>query len=284
MSKDKQENKVEDAESIREAMKVLDSGLKNGRIEIPEFKPDESKEVEDMMFDEIVFTARKAKRELFRKRLWFSLASFFLFPKGVRIAIAADYKALMKSCKYLLKNKSKIPKFVSMLEFGVLDAQYDWRESLRYFSGDSVSYRMRPAGCVEKKTSKFRGKPKYMEIKSIFRRMVGEDRDLKQQNLETLRTKENDFMQKVQGVIAKVQEEMGNSTVPFKGEAAFRVEFMKCVNDNMLEEVKIDSYSLDHKIYNECLRLMNLAMDKAWKKRVECTENSKNSSALEGEE
>jgi hypothetical protein len=280
MNKDKQEDKdmkteEVDITEIREAIKILLSGFHLNLVETSKFEPTNI-DIEISLYEEILFAARGAKKDLRKKRIWLFLAGIFLFIKADRIALKKQYKKLTNACKYICKHKKDLKNYVSFVKMGIImDPNNSWIYT-HYYSGDDVACRMRPDGRIERR---FGQNPEYIEVKNGVFERAAEKREKRHFRNVCTSTEEEAFIKKGEEVVKIIQEEMSKPTCgPFKGQEEFRAKFKNIAENSVRKHTNVSAHSLSLKTHTMWLFMLNKAMREAWKVRLECTENSENSS------
>jgi len=156
-----------------------------------------------------------------------------------------------------------------------MDSNSGWART-GYWSGDNVNRRMRPDGSVEMRIGNgLSDHPEYRQITSSMVRNLGENKTAgekyEQQNrFQCSASKEDEFLQKSPGIIDIVSELMSNhNSGPFKGEADFRKSFTKYAESAIITSINVEVYSLSKYAKIQWRQMLDQAMHKAWKKRLE---------------
>lgn len=263
MNKDKQEDKV----NLRQAISVILSI--NAGLDVPIYKARDLKEnetLEDVLMEQMLLMIRAAKKDVRKKRIrMFFIGQFFIQSK-LRSVIKKQLKKENQACRYLLKHKKELRQYMSVVKLGIMDPKSTWLNSC-YNCGDNVHCRINKHGVIEKNITPW-ADPDYKNAQCIYVNRC-------EVYAKTELPKEDDFEslnEKAMVVAQEIALDMANSTEPYKGISAFSCAFKDRV-DARLREMCIEIQSS-----TEWIQSLNMLMDQTWKKRLECTENLKNSS------
>jgi hypothetical protein len=287
--KNKRERKLEKHKEVKSAIKVLLASLEAGLIEIPKYEARDIQEnelYEDVLMEELYFITRNARKDTRNKRIRLFFVGVFFIVGDVGKAMKKQYKECSKACRYLLKHKKEVRQYMSVVKLGIMDPKSSWLNPV-YRSGDNVAQRLRPDGMVESRihgTGIFNN-PIYQSTPqtNFYRKRRNSKR--RNSKIRYSEEQEKSFLADGVGVLETVAEEMSKETTgPFKGEAEFRNTFKRMVDKQVQLQFDIITRNLSGMAKTKWVSMSNRAMYEAWKRRLECTENSKNSSKPEGDD
>lgn len=290
----KRERKLEKHKEVKSAIKVLLASLEAGLIEIPKYETrdiQENEYHEDVLMEELYFMARNAKKDARKKRIILFFVGTFFIVGDIRKAIKKQYKECSKACRYLLKHKKEVRQYMSVVKLGIMDPKSSWLNPV-YRSGDNVAVRMRPDGTVENRvhgTGIFNNPTYQSTLHTSFYRENDSKTPVgkweRENKIRYLEEQQKSFLENGVLVLKTVAEEMSKETTgPFKGEAEFRKTFKHMVDKQVQSQFNINTWDLGVTVKTEWVSMLDKAMKDAWKERLECTENSKNSSKPEGDD
>jgi hypothetical protein len=291
MNKDKQEDKVK-IESVRQAIGILVAGIDTGLVEVPKYEPRDlqpEEAHEDLLMEEMLFMVHAARKDVRRKRIRLFFVGVFFIPFNIRKTMKQQYKESAQAYRYLLRHKKELRTYMSKVKLGIMDPKSSWLDPC-YSCGENVQYRVNERGVVERNVAPFGASPDYkpLEHSCVFREPAPgivkipkrtdvtrwakmELSNLGEDDRETLRDR-------AMTAAMAASTEMLES---FKGRADFRTQFKRQV-DSRLRELGLPLKELQGDM--KWVRWLSSLMDSAWKKRLECTENSKNSSKQKEED
>lgn len=288
MNKDKQEDKVK-IKSVRHAIGVLMAGIDTGLVEVPRYEPREleaEEALEDLLMEEMLFMVRAAKKDVRRKRIRLFFVGALFIPFKVRDTMKKQYKESALAYKYLLKHKEELRKYMSVVKLGIMDPKSTWLDPY-YSCGENVRYRVNEQGVVERNVAPFGASPDYKKVEHSYVYREPSPRAVKKPKRSDIERWAKTELSKLEGetkeelraramaIAEEIALVMSDSTEPFKGNAAFRASFKSQV-DRKLRELGIPYREMQGNM--KWIRWLSALMEEAWKKRLECTENLKNSS------